>query len=423
MKRATVAKMARLVQLAFIDVSQERRESVGVAQCCWLNQNGTINYAMYSASFAFVAKYNAAISKKWPENFVSLDKLPNLQDLIERQDQIKRTNQGLFILDAQSDMMPFQTPKKSKEEVAKGLEAYLSGYICFIPAELFTNVTKIVTHDKSVYLCDEKGHGNWVHSEQPLRSSFFGLTDGIHELLKTGCMGGITFLPTGMPLFVLKWSDDLVGCVCPTTVQAEGSTFEFCTALKKFTVQGIEKTGFENLKEERITMGDSNIGLDALKSLTQLSAPTAEDVSEVKPAVEEKQVVKAEPEESVEFVEKPAPKTLEEKVEELKQTIVPEVKEQPAVPEPEPEQQEQQLKPDSGDVPADEIMMELIKSFVDNSKRLNSIAKIVMKDIKSTKAAQKKLDALAAAKERIKELEAKNAELERKFETMKKLFE
>ena len=31
--------------------------------------------------------------------------------------------------------------------------------------------------------------------------------------------------------------------------------------------------------------------------------------------------------------------------------------------------------------------------------------------------------ALAAAKERIKELEAKNAELERKFETMKKLFE
>ena len=170
-------------------------------------------------------------------------------------------------------------------------------------------------------------------------------------------------------------------------------------------------------------MGDSNIGLDALKSLTQLSAPTAEDVSEVKPAVEEKQVVKAEPEESVEFVEKTAPKTLEEKVEELKQTIVPEVKEQPAVPEPEPEQQEQQLKPDSGDVPADEIMMELIKSFVDNSKRLNSIAKIVMKDIKSTKAAQKKLDALAAAKERIKELEAKNAELERKFETMKKLFE
>ena len=318
---------------------------------------------------------------------------------------------------------PFQTPKKSKEEVAKGLEAYLSGYICYIPAELFTNVTKIVTHDKSVYLCDEKGHGNWVHSEQPLRSSFFGLTDGIHELLKTGCMGGITFLPTGMPLFVLKWSEDLVGCVCPTTVQAEGSTFEFSTALKKFTVQGIEKTGFESLKEERITMGDSNIGLDALKSLTQLSAPTAEDDSEVKPAVEEKQEVKAEPEESVEFVEKHATKTLDEKVEELKQTIVPEVKEQPSVSEPESEQQEQQLKPDSGDVPADEIMMELIKSFVDNSRRLNSIAKIVMKDVKSTKAAQKKLDALAAAKERIKELEAKNAELERKFETMKKLFE
>lgn len=420
MKRATVAKMARLAQLAFTDVSQERRESVGIAQCCWLDRHGTINYAMYSASFAFVSRYSAAISKKWPENFVSLDKLPNLQDLIERQDQIKRTSQGLFVLDSQSDMMPFQTPKKSKEEVAAGLEAYLSGYICYIPAELFTNVTKVVTHDKSVYLCDEKGHGNWVHSEQPLHSSFFGLTDGINALLKTGCMGGITFLPTGMPLFVLKWNDSLLGCVCPTTVQTEGSTYEFCTALKKFTVQGIEKTGFESLKEERITMGDSNIGLDALKSLTRLSAPTAEDVSEVKPAVEEKQEVKAEPEEFVEFVEKPATKTLDEKVEELKQTIVPEVKEQPSVPEPEPEQQ---IKPDSGDVPADEIMMELIKSFVDNSRRLNSIAKIVMKDVKSTKAAQKKLDALAAAKERIKELEAKNAELERKFETMKKLFE
>ena len=171
-------------------------------------------------------------------------------------------------------------------------------------------------------------------------------------------------------------------------------------------------------------MGDSNIGLDALKSLTQLSALTAEDVSEVKPAAEEKQVVNAEPEEPVEFVEKPATTTLDEKVEELKQTIVPEVK--PEAPKPaqsESQQPEAQTEPDGEDVPADEIMMELIKSFVDNSKRLNSIAKIVMKDVKSTKAAQKKLDALAAAKERIKELEAKNAELERKFETMKKLFE
>ena len=143
MKRATVAKMARLAQLAFTDVSQERRDSVGIAQCCWLDQHGTINYAMYSASFAFVSKYNAAISKKWSENFVALDKLPNLQDLIERQDQIKRTNQGLFILDSQSDMMPFQTPKKSKEEVAAGLEAYLSGYICYIPAELLPTLQRL----------------------------------------------------------------------------------------------------------------------------------------------------------------------------------------------------------------------------------------------------------------------------------------
>lgn len=409
MRRATIEQMARLVQLACTDMSDATRERNGVGQICFRSDENPeeIFYGMFSASFAFLTSYCASIAGSWPENHVAIGRIPNLQDMIERSAQVKRQKDGLFTLPEPVEFMPYREPKKSKENVRDLLKNSVFGDTFAIPGDLLRPVVNIVTAGKTIYLIGGDGIANWISATGEMPNAFFGVTAGITKLLETGCDGGIMFLDEGSPLVTLNWKKSgITGFVCPTVVSGVQDKYRFATKTKQFVIEQIKGVNFKELKEEG-KMAQGEEGLDALKSLSVMNDFSEDDTD-----------------------------TLEEKKEELGKSIVTEkaaelkklepalepaatwkVETTTAVEEPAPE--EAPIEP----VSPIQTILELSVQFAVLAKTLTGAAKAAAKYLKEQKAAQKKLDNLAAVQARAKELEARNKELEAKFENLKKLFQ